>query len=194
MRVKLFLYIVASIELLRGVILFLQYKMLGVKFSSGKALRISAGTSFRVYNKKASIRFGKNNYIRKSCSVVVGDGVLKIGDNFFMNNFSSVNCFGVIEIGNDCLIGEGVRLYDHNYDYRSAENLPLNKKGHRKGFISIGNNCWLGTNTVVLMDVKIGNNVIIGANNLVYKDVPDNSIILAKQDPVIRAYKTGEQE
>lgn len=188
------MYVVAAIELLRGFFYFLFYKILGVSFNSGKALRVSAGTTFRIYSKKTSIRFGKKNYIRKNCSVVAGDSILKIGDNFFMNNHSSINCFGTIEIGDDCLFGEGVRLYDHNYDYRSPENVPLNKKGHKKGFIRIGNNCWLGSNTVVLMNVKIGNNVIIGANNLVYRDIPDNSIVLAKQDQVIRGYQTGEGE
>jgi len=188
MRVKLYLYITVIAEILRGFLFSLFYKCLGVSFTTKGVIRISSGSRFKMFSKKSVFIFGKKNYIRRNCSIILGDGILRIGDNFFMNNYSSINCLGMIEIGDDCLFGEGVRLYDHNYDYRSGKDITINKKGHQKGFIKIGNNCWLGSNTVVLMNVRIGNNVIIGANNLIYKDVPDNSIILAKSDIIVKAY------
>jgi acetyltransferase-like isoleucine patch superfamily enzyme len=188
MRIKIFLYFIITIEILRGFLYKVFYKILGVSIATKGILRISSQTSIKIFNKKTVLSFGKKNFIRRNCSIIMDMGILKIGDNFFMNNYSSINCFGKIEIGNDCLFGEGVRLYDHNYNYRSKQAETINKKGHQKGFIIIGNNCWLGSNTVVLMNVKIGNNVIVGANNIVFKDIPDNSIIIAKQDLSIREY------
>lgn len=44
------------------------------------------------------------------------------------------------------------------------------------GCIEIGDNCFIGSNTIVLYDVKIGSNVIIGAGSLVNKDISDNSV------------------
>lgn len=189
MRIKIYLYFIVVIEIFRGLLYRLFFKMLGVSFRSKKGLQISSQTSIKIFSKKAVINFGKKIFIRRNCSIIITEGILKIGDNFFMNNYSSINCLGRIEIGNDCLFGEGVRLYDHNYDYRSKLAATINKKGHQKGFIEIGNNCWLGSNTVVLMNVKIGNNVIVGANNIVFKDIPDNTIIMAKQELVIREYR-----
>lgn len=182
MRVKLFLYLVYFLELLRGTLLLLFYQLIGISVRAKGRFAVASGTRIKVFNDNARIQIGRKAYIRRFCSLVVGEGKLTIGDNFFMNNYSSINCLGEIEIGNDCLIGEGVRLYDHNYDYRNPAPVPLNKKGHVKGKIKIGNNCWLGSNTIVLMNVTIGDNVIIGANNLIYKSIPDNTIVLAKQD------------
>ncbi len=188
MRLKLYLYLSVGIELIRGFISFLFLKLLGVSVRVKGGLRVSSGTGFKVYSKNAKLYFGKKNYIRKNCSIIVGEsGMLKIGDRFFMNNCSSINCLSNIEIGEDCLFGEGVKLYDHNYDYRSKELVPLNKRGHVKGNIIIGNNCWLGSNTIILMNVQVGNNVIIGANNIIYKDIPDDTVVLAKQYPVLRS-------
>lgn len=136
----------------------------------------------KMYTKNSVLKIGRSCYLRDFCSIVVSDGHLTIGDNFFMNNHSSLNCMGSIEIGDNCLFGEAVKLYDHNYDYRKQNGLPYNQKGHRRGKIKIGNNCWLGSNCVILMDVTIGDNVIIGANTVVYKDVPSNTVLVNKQD------------
>ncbi|MDR8085751.1 acyltransferase, partial [Acinetobacter baumannii] len=42
--------------------------------------------------------------------------------------------------------------------------------------INIGNNVYLGTNTIILPGVSIGNNVIVGAGSLVNKDLADNAV------------------
>ena len=42
--------------------------------------------------------------------------------------------------------------------------------------VTIGDNVWLGGNTVVCPGVHIGDNVVIGAGSVVTKDIPDWSI------------------
>lgn len=44
------------------------------------------------------------------------------------------------------------------------------------GCIETGDNVFIGSNTIVLYDVKIGSNVVIGAGSLVNNDIPDNSV------------------
>ena len=59
-------------------------------------------------------------------------------------------------------IGENVYIGDHSsfiFDH-----------------VEIGNNVFIGANTLILYDVSIGNNVIIGAGSIVTKDLPDNSV------------------
>ena len=46
----------------------------------------------------------------------------------------------------------------------------------RKAPISIGNNVFVGANSIILYDVNIGNNVIIGAGSFVNKDIPDGTV------------------
>lgn len=42
--------------------------------------------------------------------------------------------------------------------------------------ITVGNNVYIGEETMVLPGVNIGNNVVIGARSVVTKDIPDNSV------------------
>ena len=44
------------------------------------------------------------------------------------------------------------------------------------GHIEIGDNTFIGCNTIVCKSAKIGKNVIIGAGSVVTKDIPDNEI------------------
>lgn len=44
------------------------------------------------------------------------------------------------------------------------------------GQIEVGNDVFIGTNTIICRPVRIGNNVIIGVGSVVTKDIPDNEI------------------
>lgn len=50
----------------------------------------------------------------------------------------------------------------------------------------IGNNVFIGTNTVVLGDITIGNNVVIGACSFVNTNIPSNSIAVGNPARVIK--------
>ena len=44
--------------------------------------------------------------------------------------------------------------------------------------ISIGNNVWIGSGSIILPGVSIGNNSIIGAGSVVTHDVPDYALVI----------------
>lgn len=77
------------------------------------------------------------------------------------------------------MFGDGVRIFDHNHKY---SNYHIEKIQFKADKITIGKNCWIGTNVVILKGVTIGDNVIIGANALIYKDIPANSVVTAQED------------
>ncbi|WP_440896760.1 DapH/DapD/GlmU-related protein [Amphibacillus sp. Q70] len=52
--------------------------------------------------------------------------------------------------------------------------------------ISIGNNVWIGANSVILPGVKIGDNTVIGAGSVVTKDIPANVVAVGNPCRVIR--------
>lgn len=89
-------------------------------------------------------------------------------------------CPKLISIGNNVHLAAKVLLVTHD-----AIHLCLNSLENRWertafkekiGCIEIGDNVFIGSNSMVLYDVKIGSNVIIGAGSLVNKDVPANSV------------------
>lgn len=124
---------------------------------------------------------------RNFCSFTVyPDATLIVKEKAFFNNYCSVNCLGYVEIGENVMIGEGVKIYDHNhaYDY-SGQQLNVHKNKFTIGKVIIGKNTWIGSNVTILNNVEIGENVIIGANCLIYKSVPANSIVKHAESLII---------
>lgn len=155
--------------------------------SQAKSVKIGIGFVAQI-SETAKLQFGKNLDFRNYISIWVGKNAeLKMGDNVFMNNFCSVNCLKSIEIGENTIFGEGVKVYDHNHAYSHGNGeLKVNRKEFTYGPVKIGKNCWLGSNTVVLKGVSIGDNSIIGAGCVIHKDVPANSVIVNKQELILK--------
>ena len=100
-----------------------------------------------------------------------------------LRNFDKIYT-DMIKIGNNVTIAKGVILLCHDMgkDY-------INKKEHNNEFvgkINIGNNCFIGMNSIILPNVKIGNNVIIGAGSIVSKNIQDNVIVAGNPARIIR--------
>ena len=114
---------------------------------------------------------------------VLSGAQLCLGNRVFVNEHSSIRCTQSITIGKDTMLGDGVRIFDHNHQYSNyhVEKISLNSSP-----IHIGKNCWIGANTIILKGVTIGDNVIIGANSLILKDIPANSIVTSKEELTIK--------
>ncbi len=108
-------------------------------------------------------------------------GVVQIGKNVFFNNNCSITSRKLVEIGDNCIFGENVKIYDHNHKFKDKNKL-IAEQGFISEPVTIGNNCWISTNVTILKGVRIGANTVIGAGVIVYKDIPENSIIINKQD------------
>ena len=131
-----------------------------------------------IEGEKARLEFGRNFYARNFFSIRLANGIIRFGDTVFFNNQCSVNCLEKIEIGDYTMFGENVKLYDHNHNY-TDDSIPFCTQGWTAGEIIIGENCWIGSNVVILKNVHIGKNSIIGAGCVVFKDVPPDSILLS---------------
>lgn len=136
----------------------------------------------------STIKIGRGVSFRGRLSLLAYSGShIEIGESVFFNDHCSINSLGKITIGANTLFGEGVKLYDHNHIFRGTP-IPIKEQGYRIGAITIGENCWIGSNTVILKDVNIGDNVVIGANNIIYKSIPANTVIVNKQESLISGY------
>lgn len=90
----------------------------------------------------------------------------------------------LIDIGDDVQITRGVVILTHGYDWSVLKGKYGEVLGSA-GKVKIGNNVFVGMNTVILKGVTIGNNVIIGAGSLVNKDIPDNCVAAGNPARVI---------
>lgn len=128
--------------------------------------------------------FEKDLMFRNGFFIKILGGKIVIKSGCFFNNYCSINSLEYIEIGEDCIFGENVKIYDHNHKYKKNEKIK--NSGYSTGKIIIGNNVWVGSNTVILKGVKIGDNVVIGANSVIYKDIPENSVVISKANIEIK--------
>ncbi len=58
--------------------------------------------------------------------------------------------------------------------------------------VHIGNNVWIGANSVILPGVSIGDNSVIGAGSVVTKDIPANVVAVGNPCKVLR--EIGERD
>ena len=123
---------------------------------------------------------GRKFQVRRYAHINCNGGNLYVGHRVFINRNSSLNCQLEISIGNDCLFGENVVIYDHDHDF-SDPYQTFNKQGFIRKPVRIGNNVWVGSNSTILKGVSVGDNVVIAAGSVVINDIPDNSIYVQKR-------------
>lgn len=123
----------------------------------------------------------RSNYrgINHKCILQVSEGAsIIIGDRCGFSGVSIVSSINVT-IGNDVMCGTNVMIGDRNdHEDRYPEWQPKPVK--------IGNNVWIGMNSIVMRGVTIGDNTIIGAGSIVTKDIPANVIAVGVPCKVIK--------
>jgi virginiamycin A acetyltransferase len=144
-------------------------------------------------DKKAKILFselrGKVSVGR--CSVInktVLEGNIKIGRNTTING-PATEFYAItnsITVGNFCSIARGTSVQEYNHNARSITSYFIRHHifGEKygvdtvsKGPIIIGNDVWIGAQSVILSGVRIGDGSIIAANSVVTKDVSPYTIV-----------------
>lgn len=141
---------------------------------------------------KNSFKVGKNVTWRKRFNVMIAPNAnINIGNNCFFNNDCSLNCNNKIQIGNDTIFGENVKIYDHNHKF-SENEIPIKEQGFSDGEVYIGNNCWIGSNVVILKGTKIGDNCVIGAGIIISTSISDGSIVKRQNNYVIEKVRGKE--
>lgn len=127
-------------------------------------------------------KIGYNNFFSAD-----NNGKIIIGNNFASSSNVTINASndGNIEIGNNVLIAPNVviRASDHIYN---KKNTTINQSGHKFGKIIIGNDVWIGANSVILKNVKIKDGSIIGAGTVVTKDVEQDTIVVGNNQKILK--------
>ena len=106
---------------------------------------------------------------------------MQVGRNFKRLNgviLDPSHCW-LIEIGDNVTMAPRVHILCHDASTKPFLNYT------KIGRVTIGDNVFLGAESVVLPGVRIGSNVIIGANSTVTHDIPENSVAVGSPARVI---------
>ena len=108
---------------------------------------------------------------------------IEVGKNFFANYNCTIIDVAKVKIGDNCQMAPNVAVYTAGHPIHPDTRNTAYEYGKE---VTIGDNCWIGGNSVICPGVHIGNNVVIGAGSVVTKDIPDWSIAAGNPCKVIR--------
>lgn len=144
--------------------------------------RFSPNVVFEM-NKGANVKIEKNVRVHSGTKIKVRrNAELNIGANAKINYYCIIACHDHITIGSGTEFGPSVYVYDHDHDYRAG----LKENKFLSAPIEIGENCWIGANTVILRGTKLGDGCIVGAGCVVKGEYPAGSVIVQKRNTEIK--------
>lgn len=128
-----------------------------------------------IYLLRTTQNYPKNTFIGKIWRLILRHYQIKygfqiypetqIGPGFYLGHWGSLVINPKAKIGKNCNIAQGVTVAQAN-------------RGRNEGVPEIGNEVWIGSNAVLVGNIKIGNNVLIAPNAYVNFDVPENSVVI----------------
>ncbi len=171
-------------NLIIGVVKILLYKLVYYERIIIHGIpKINFSTDFYI-KKGSNVEIGKAVRMRNNISVRSYDNSkIQIGNNCFINDNCQISSRAKIIIGNNVMIGNNVSIYDNDHDYKNDINKYCSDE------INIGDNVWIGCNVIILKGVTIGENCIIGAGTVVTKSVPENTVIINKNNLYEKKYR-----
>jgi acetyltransferase-like isoleucine patch superfamily enzyme len=162
-------------------------------------------------------KFSPSQFAKLGKNVIFEDGVLifhpeniEIGDDVYIGHYTILKgyyknkmtigsgtwigqqCFfhsgGGLNIGANVGIGPGVKIITSSHELTHVDK-PILKAPLSFSPVSIGDNCDIGVNSVILPGVNIGKGVQIGAGSVVTKDLKDFAVAVGAPAKVIRSRK-----
>lgn len=164
----------------------LQFGRIAIK--SRRAGRITIGTKNRFHNRvclssSGTLEIGNGCEFKKNVDLQANSGCLHIDDGVFINSDSLLVACDSISVGSGTAIGNGVKIYDHDHVFVAEGEQPWNQTTTEP--VTIGKNCWIGANTVILRGTRIGDNCVVGAGCILKGTYPAHSKIIQKRETTV---------
>ncbi|KAK2775408.1 acetyltransferase, CysE/LacA/LpxA/NodL family [Colletotrichum kahawae] len=130
-------------------------------------------------------------WIERPINIDYGTNI-KVGVNVFINFNCTIIDTCLVSIGSRTMFGPNVSLYSGTHpldpDLRDGTNGPELGKP-----ITIGDDCWLAGNVIILPGVTVGNGCVVGAGSVVTKDVPPYHVVAGNPARVLRKIERKEK-
>lgn len=108
---------------------------------------------------------------------------IEVGKNFFANYNCTILDVAKVVIGDNCQLAPNVAIYTAGHPVHPETRNTAYEYGIG---VTIGDNVWIGGNSVICPGVHIGSNTVIGAGSVVTKDIPDWCIAAGNPCKIIR--------
>lgn len=133
--------------------------------------KINHKGSYRIHS-RASLRNAKNIYLGENVRITM-DCCIWAEQN------------SKIEFGDNVLVGPGVKMFCGNHGTKLCD-IPMVFQDRIEKDIYIGNDVWIGANSILVSGVKINDGAIVAAGSVVTKEVPKNAIVGGSPAKIIK--------
>jgi len=155
--------------------------------------RVFVGQYSYLDGQTSFLRLGNDVHLARFCTLRAGERGITIHDGAGINTRAYIDGNGEVEIGRNALLSPGVQVISGNHVFDRTD-IPIRDQGTAYGKVTIGEDCWLGTNAILLPGVTVGRGSVVGAGAVVTRDFPDFSIALGVPARVVgRRGATGEK-
>jgi acetyltransferase-like isoleucine patch superfamily enzyme len=134
---------------------------------------------------------GNNSMIEDFSTVNNGVGDVEIGENSLVGLGNVI--IGPVKIGNNVILAQNIVASGLNHNYNDVMQ-PIHKQGVSIAPITIEDDCWIGSNSVITAGVTIGKHSVIAAGAVVTKNVPPYSVAVGNPSRVIKKYDDTSKE
>jgi acetyltransferase-like isoleucine patch superfamily enzyme len=138
-----------------------------------------ADLMFDRWERARKLGFGEGTSVYDSV-LIIGDVV--VGDYCWIGPSVILDGSGGLEIGNYCTISAGSQIYSHD---NIKKTLTSWREKIEHGRIIIGNNVYIGPNSVISRGITIGDMTVVGAFSFVNRDIPSHSITVGQPAKVV---------
>ena len=176
-------------------------KVMNKNTDFGKSFSFDVSTKIRAGNNKLSI--GENVYLRSNprgyhagmpfpTTILLDKEGAEcfIGDNCRING-AYLHCQKKLVIGKNSVIASGVHIIDSNGHILNSNNRT--KGSDIPADIIIGENVWIGLNSVILKATIIGNNSVVAAGSIVKGEYPANSLIQGNPAKLVKILEIEDE-
>ena len=114
---------------------------------------------------------------------------MSIGAKSVLGEDCTISAYQHVSIGRECIIADRVMMIDFDHGMVEVER-PIREQGIYKRDVRVGHNVWIGYGASLLRGVSAGDNCVIGTNSVVTADVPDNAVVGGVPARLIRMRET----
>jgi len=96
-----------------------------------------------------------------------------------------------VSVGNRVLIGANVTITDTDFHPLDPQERQEDINAGRSAPITIGDDVFIGMNSLILKGVAIGDGSVVGAGSVITQDVPAHTIVAGNPASVIRVLQNS---
>jgi acetyltransferase-like isoleucine patch superfamily enzyme len=124
----------------------------------------------------AVVRLGRWSWIGHGTKIRAHEGVVEIGAKTVLGQECTISSFQSVRIGRECILADRVMLIDFDHGVVEVER-PIRLQGIYKRDVEVGHNCWIGYGACILRGATVGDNCVVGTSTVVTRDVPANAVV-----------------